>query len=260
MLDVAIKAAKAGAETALKFFDKTPKIFSNSSSWKNFVELKPDNSPVTIADKTAENVIRDIIGRQFPGHGIIGEEHPPTNPNSEYQWCIDPIDGTKQFIRKIPMWGTFVGLVKAGEPFLGAIVFPGANELYWAQKGKGAYLNGKKVRVSKVRELKNATMAHGTIKRFKKHNVLEGLMKLDEQIYSEINLGPYTIGQLIQGHIDISIDGGGQIWDFAAPAIIVEEAGGKFSDFSGKKSFFGNCSVMTNGLLHDKVVKLLNSR
>lgn len=249
MLDTAIEAAKAGSAVALRYFKNIPKV-----------SYKADNSPVTIADKTAELKIRQVIAGKFPNHGIIGEEHPPTNPSSEYQWCIDPIDGTKQFIRKIPVWGTFVGLIKNGIPILGTIMYPSMNETYWAQKGKGAYLNGKKVHVSKVNKLSNATLAKGTMKRFEKHGVLAGLIKLDQETYSHVNLGPYTIGQLIQGHVDINLDGGGQIWDFVAPCIIVEEAGGKFSDFSGKKSFYSNCSVMTNGLLHSKVISILNSK
>ena len=247
MLDVAIAAAKAGTAVALSYYKKTPKV-----------SFKPDNSPVTIADKTAELAIRAVIAREFPNHGIVGEEHPATNPDSAYQWYIDPIDGTKQFIRKIPVWGTFVGLMKNKVPMLGVICFPCMDEIYSAEKGRGAFLNGKKVHVSKVDKLKNATMAHGTMKRFEKHQVLGGLLKLDHQIYSEINLGPYTIGQLIQGHIDINVDGGGSVWDYVAPSIIVEEAGGKFSDFAGKKSFDSNCGVMTNGLLHRKVISILN--
>ena len=248
MLDVAIEAVRTGAQVSLKYFRHIPKV-----------SYKPDNSPVTIADKTTEKVIRSIISRKFPDHGIIGEEHPPINPGSQYRWVIDPIDGTKQYIRRIPNWGSFIGLLKDNKPVLGVIYYPCFGEMYTAQKGQGAYLNGKRVRVSKVGELKNATMGHGTIKRFEKHQALEGLIKLDREIYSTINLGPYTIGQLVRGHIDINIDGGGSIWDFVAPSIIVEEAGGKFTDFKGKKSFTSNNCVLTNGILHDQVVKLLNS-
>lgn len=249
MIDVAIKAVKAGAEVSLKHFQNIPKI-----------SYKPDNSPVTIADKTAEIVIRGIIARKFPDHGIIGEEHPVTNPNSHYQWVIDPIDGTKQFIRQLPVWGSFIGLLKENQPVLGVVYFPCMGELFTAQKGKGAYLNGKRVYVSKTKDLKDAYLAHGWVKRLEKHGVLKGFMKLDREIYSTINLGPYTLGQLIKGNIDINIDGGGSIWDFVAPSIIVEEAGGKFTDFKGQKSFTSNNCVLTNGVLHDKVIKLLNSK
>lgn len=249
MLDTAIEAIKAGAAVSLKYSQKIPKV-----------TYKPDNSPVTIADKTAEIVIRDIIARKFPDHGIIGEEHAPTNPNSPYQWVIDPIDGTKQFIRKIPTWASFVGLMKNNVPIIGIIYYPHFDEIYTAQKGKGAYLNGKRIHVSKTKDLKDAYLAHGWVKRLEKHGILKGFLKLDREIYSTINLGPYTIGQLIKGNIDINIDGGGSIWDYVAPSLILEEAGGKFTDFSGKKSFTSNNCVLTNGILHDKVIKLLNSK
>lgn len=249
MLDTAIEAARAASSLSLKYFKNLPKI-----------KYKVDLSPVTIADKTTENVIRAIISRKYPTHGIIGEEHPPINPDSQYQWIIDPIDGTKQFIKHLPVWANFIGLMKDNEPILGIINYPCFSETYIAQKGKGAYLNGKRVRVSKTKKVSEAYLAHGWIKRMGNHNVMPGFLKLNRMIYSAINLGPYSIGELIRGNIDINIDGGGNVWDFVAPCIIVEEAGGKFTDFSGKRTFSSSNAIMTNGILHSEVVKILNSK
>lgn len=248
MIDVALRAAREGAQISLKYFAKIPKVI-----------YKPDNSPVTIADKTAEKVIRSVISKHFPEHGIIGEEFPPINPHSEYQWVIDPIDGTKDFIRRIPTWASFIGVLKAGKPHLGVIYYPCFNEMFHAEAGRGAYLNNTKTQVSKVKDLKDAYLAHSSIKRTNLHGKLGNLVKITEMVYNERNLGSYSIAQLLKGNIDFEIAIGGSMWDFVAPSILVQEAGGKFSDLTGKFTYDSNNMVISNGLLHDKVIKLLNN-
>lgn len=248
VIDVALKAVREGAQISIKYFEKIPKVI-----------YKPDNSPVTIADKTAEKIIRNVISSHFPDHGIIGEELPPINPGSEYQWIIDPIDGTKDFIRKIPTWASFIGVLKAGKPYLGVIYYPCFDEMFHAEAGKGAYLNNSKTQVSKVKNLKDAYLAHSSIKRTNIHGKLANLVKITEMVYHERNFGSYSIAQLLKGNIDFEIAIGGSMWDFVAPSILVQEAGGTFSDISGKFSYTSNNMVLSNGLLHDKVIKLLNS-
>src|SRR3990167_5005293 len=135
MLDVAIDAAKKGGELALRYFKTQPKV-----------SYKPDNSPVTEADIEVEKLIRNILAKNFPDHGIIGEELPPINPKAKYQWVIDPIDGTRDFIRSIPNWAVYIALLKDNQPISSVIFFPTMETLITAEKNKGTYLNARRAK------------------------------------------------------------------------------------------------------------------
>ncbi|MDP2632136.1 MAG: inositol monophosphatase family protein [Candidatus Curtissbacteria bacterium] len=248
MINVAIDAARAAGDLAYTYFGKTQNV-----------RHKDDNSPVTIADIEAERLIRKVITKNFPSHGIIGEELENVNPNSIYQWTIDPVDGTKQFVRNIPYWATLLALLKEGKPILGVSYMPATGEIATAQKGKGAFLNGKKCKVSKISNLKNAYMCHSSIEYFGKKGKMNGFLKLEKTVYAARGYAE-TLGYhlLISGKIEIMLEAKDNIWDLAAPAILTEEAGGKFSDFSGKFSITSEEAIATNGLLHHQVVKMLN--
>lgn len=249
MIDVAIDAAKQAGELALRYFKDQPKV-----------SYKPDKSPVTKADIEAEKLIRRIISRKFPDHGIIGEELPPINPKAKYQWVIDPIDGTKSFVRRLPFWSTLLALLENGKPIIGISFSPADNEIFIAEKGKGAFLNGTRQKVSKISQLQNAYLAHGSIDAFENKNMFEGFMKLYRETGSHRGFGDsFAYHLLIKGDVDIMVEAKDKIHDIAAVALIVEEAGGKFSDFSGKSSLTSDCGVATNGLLHNQVLKILNS-
>lgn len=249
MIDVAIDAAKQGGQLAYQYFKKVPKV-----------RYKADNSPVTIADKNVEKLIRSIISKKFPDHGIIGEEAAAVNPGSKFQWIIDPIDGTKQFVRGIPFWTTLVALLEDNKPILGVAYSAPGDEVYSAQQNKGTYLNGKKIHVSKISELKYASCSFSSITPFKDKSKLEGFLKICSSVHSHRGYGD-TLGYilLIQGKTDIVLEAKDKIWDIAAPAILVEEAGGKFTDFKGKFSLTSGEAVATNGILHRDILKLLNS-
>lgn len=248
MLDVAVNAARKGGELALKYFKSQPKV-----------SYKPDKSPVTRADIEAEKLIRKIISQKFPDHGIMGEELPSVNPKAKYQWVIDPIDGTKSFIRGMPFWSTLLALLENGRPIIGISFSPADNGIYTAEKGKGTFLNGKRQRVSKISGLKNAYLAHGSIDAFENKNMLEGFMKLYRAAGSHRGFGDsFAYHLLIKGNVDIMVEAKDKVHDIAAPALLVQEAGGRFSDFSGKFSLTSDCGVATNGILHSQVLKLLN--
>lgn len=249
MIDVAIDAARQAGELALKYFKSQPKI-----------EYKPDNTPVTRADRECEQLIRKIISRKFPDHGIIGEEFEAKNPSARFKWVIDPIDGTKDFVRKLPLWGSFLAVTENDIPIIGIVYFPVQDEMFVAQKGKGTYLNNRKTRVSKVSNLKDACIGYGSITRFREKGFQDGLIKLLEKPQNRRSMGPYGINQLLKGNVDVEIEPAGSIWDFAAPALVVEEAGGKFTDFSGNFSLTSHLGVYSNGLLHNKVIKILNEK
>lgn len=251
MVDVAIEAAKAAGELALSYFK------TRSASWR--ISYKPDNTPVTRADIEAEKLIRKIITKKFPDHGIIGEELPPVNPNAKLQWVIDPIDGTKEFVRGLPFWSTLVAVLENGKPVIGILYSPALSELFVAQKSKNTTLNGQKTKLSAVSRLERAYVSHDSITRFEKKGKFAGLLKICEVAQSKRSYGTHSFNLLLRGQIDIVIGASGGIWDFAAPAILVEEAGGKFTDFNGDTKIDSGNFVATNGLLHNQVLKLLNS-
>lgn len=248
MIDVAIKAAKEAGALAYRYFKTQPKV-----------SYKPDNSPVTKADLEAEELARKIITKNFPNHGIIGEEFAPVNPNAKYQWVIDPIDGTNDFIRNIPYWSTLLAVVENGKPIIGIAFFPGFGELFIARRDRGTFLNDKRTKVSKISDIHNALINHGAVNRFEKIKKLDGLIELARVVRARRYFGSYGWAELLRGNMDVFIEPVGGIYDFAAPSILVEEAGGKFTDIEGKISIISSNCLATNGLLHNQVLKILNS-
>lgn len=256
MIDVAIDAARQAGVLAYNNFKKQQKV-----------SYKADNSPVTPTDIAAERIIRKIITKKFPDHGIIGEEFGSTNPKSlpagrqaKYQWVIDPIDGTKQFVRGIPFWTTLLAVLENGRPIIGISYSPPRNEFLVAQKDKGTYLNNRRVHVSKISNLKLASLAHSSIIPFEKKGKLRGFLNLCRSVHSHRGYGD-SLGYhlLITGKTDIMVEAKDEIYDIAAPALLVEEAGGKFTNFDGEFSITSGVAVATNGLLHEAVLKNLNS-
>ena len=249
MIDVAIGAAKQAGELALKYFKTQPKV-----------SYKADKSPVTKADIEVEKLIRRIIGSKFPNHGIIGEEFGQSKPNAKYKWVIDPIDGTRLFIRGIPLWSVLIAVLKDNNPIIGINFSPAIGEFALAEKNKGAFLNDKRIHVSKISDIKLSFLGHGSVKRFSEIKMLKKFLKVAEKIQSIRGYSDsYALNLLASGKIDIYLEPRAAIHDLAAPAIIVKEAGGKFTDFSGKFSITSGNAVATNGLLHDQVLKILNS-
>ena len=248
MLDVAIDAAKRGGKLALKYFKTQPKV-----------SYKADKSPVTRADIETEKLIRKILIKNFPDHEIIGEESGSDHKKSKYQWVIDPIDGTRSFIRGIPQWCVLVAVMENNKPIIGVCYYPIQDELFHAQKDKGKFYNGKRTKVSGVKNLDEAYISYYNLKHFARLNKVQNLVDICQKTYSSMNNASFSLSYLLQGKVDAYICGHGLLWDFAAPSLLTEEAGGKFTDFSGKFSLTSGSFVATNGLLHTQVLKLLNS-
>lgn len=248
MIDVAIEAAKKGGNLAKNYFKGNPKYI-----------LKPDKSPVTRADVESEKIIRKILSKKFPDHGIIGEELAPTNSKSPFQWVIDPIDGTRDYIRQIPYWSVYIALLKDNKPIIGVIYMPETNDVMTAEKGKGTYLNNKKARVSNTKDMDKAYVAFGTIKRFIQHKKFNQLVNVLSPALAGRSYGNLNLKMLLEAKFDVCLEAYGGMHDFAAPAIIVEEAGGKFTDFKGDFSLKTGNGIFSNGVLHKKVLKLLKS-
>lgn len=248
MIDVAIDAATRGGQLAYQYFKKIPKV-----------RYKADSSPVTIADKNVEKLIRSIITKKFPDHGIIGEELENVNPGSKYQWVVDPIDGTKRFTIGNVYWSVLIALLENNKPIVGISFFPATNEFFLAQKGKGAFLNNKRLKVSANSNLEKAFVCYGSLSHFLKINKNKQVIKLIKSVRQTLGDG-FSVGHnfLLKGKIDAALETG-NLWDFAAPSLLVEEAGGKYSNFKGERSLdSGNC-LLTNGLLHTEILKILNS-
>ena len=249
MLDVAIEAAKAAGQLAYRYFKTQLKV-----------TYKPlHHSPVTKADKEAETLIRKIISKKFPDHGFIGEEFGSTNRSAKYHWVIDPIDGTRDFIRGLPFWSTLIAVLEKDRPIIGICFFPTYDEIFIAEKGKGTYLNGRKTRVSKVSDLKSAYVTPSSAHHFATHHKVKQLVKLCETVAGARYFSTYGNNLLWKGKIDAYVNARGGPWDFAAPAIITEEAGGKFSDFDCNYSFDSDCGLFSNGKIHSQILKILNS-
>jgi len=248
MIDVAIDAAKKGGDLAFRYFKTHLKL-----------TYKADNSIVTKADIETEKLIRKIISKKFPDHGIIGEELENTNPKAKYQWIIDPIDGTKRFAIGHQYWSTLIAVLENDKPIIGISFFPATDEFFLAQKNKGALLNNHRLKVSNTNNLKNAFVVFGSMTHFIKVNMESQIINLLSATRTNTGDG-FSVGHnfLLKGEIDIVLETG-NIWDFAAPSLLVQEAGGKFTDFKGKDSITSGSAFASNGLIHDQVLKILNA-
>ena len=181
-----------------------------------------------------------------------------TNPKAKYQWLLDPIDGTRDFVRGLPFWCTLVAVLQNGKPIIGICFFPTENETFTAEIGKGTYLNGKKTHVSKISDFKTAYITQASANYFEAHNKLKQSIKLSKAAGASRYFSTYGYNLLWKGKIEAFVGAAGGSWDFAAPAIITEEAGGKFSDFNGDYRFDSHCGVFTNGQIHQQILKILN--
>lgn len=205
---------------------------------KLLIEMKENHTPVTIADKKTEEMIRKELEVSYPEWGIIGEELGDVTKRSDFTWTIDPIDGTRSFIRGIPLFGTLLGLLHKGEPIVGVMVLPALDETYAAAKGCGTHCNGTQVRVSTVKSIESSFLAVGDTSCFEAAGKTKTLNQLLEK--SDVCRG-YTdcFGHslVLRGAIDAMIDPAVSIWDVVPIACLVKEAGGVFCDFEGNESY-----------------------
>jgi myo-inositol-1(or 4)-monophosphatase len=223
------------------------------------------NNLVTEVDKLAEQKIIDIIRKAFPAHSILSEEVGELAQESEYQWIIDPIDGTVNFAHGIPICCVSIGLLKDGHLILGAVYNPMMNELFFAEKGKGATLNGKPISVSKKTDFEKAFLVTGFP--YKWPDGAEHPIKVFERMVLEglpvRRLGSAAIDLcwVACGRFDGFWEYNLSAWDVAAGYLLVEEAGGKITDFNGKPyNVFDKQTLATNGLIHDEMLKVINHR
>lgn len=222
------------------------------------ISTKSDESPVTIADKKAEEVMRELIQKNFPNHGILGEEFGIDNPDAEYKWILDPIDGTKSFICGALTFGTLIALTKNGNPILGAFHQPVLSEFLIGDNSI-AELNGKKVNVRNCERIEDAvllTTDHLNVHRYQNGEKFETLIR-KVKLYR--NWGDcYGYYLLATGFADIMIDPIMSKWDLTALIPIINGAGGKISDFHGNDASSGTSIIASSKSLHEDLIRMLN--
>ena len=222
------------------------------------VETKGDGSPVTVADRAAETAAREWVHRHFPGDGVLGEEFGVERPDARRRWIMDPIDGTKSFVRGVPLWGTLIAVAEGETVLAGAAYFPPAGELVAAAPGEGCWWNDARCRVSAVARVEEATVLT-TDERFATEPARgEGWRRLAGRAAVSRTWGD-CFGYLLvaTGRAEVMIDAVMSPWDSAALQPIVVEAGGVFTDWDGRPSAFAGSAVATNAALADEARALL---
>jgi histidinol phosphatase-like enzyme (inositol monophosphatase family) len=221
-------------------------------------EFKADNTPVTIADRQAEQKLRELIGRYWPDHGIIGEELGRQAGPSGLTWIVDPIDGTKSFVHGVPIYANLIALTDERRPLLGVAHFPALNEIVYAVRGEGCYWNGRRARVSTVSDLKDAALLTSDFDSFAPHGKGEAWQRLMNATYIQRTWGDaYGYALVATGRAEIMADPIMEVWDCAPLQVIVEEAGGTFTDWQGTPTIHARESIATNGALFDQVMRLI---
>ena len=226
------------------------------------VTTKPDNTPVTDADRAVETAIREALGTHRAGDGLVGEEFGSDKGSSGRYWVIDPIDGTKNFMRGVPTWATLIALVQVDasgneEVVVGIASAPALARRWAAAKGHGATVNEKKISVSKVSSLNDASISYSDFVGW--GDRLEPFQKMLAGAWRTRGIGDFWSHMLVaEGAVDVAIEPSLALWDMAALDIIVREAGGTFTNTAGQNGPFGGSGVSTNGVLHNAVINGLN--
>jgi histidinol-phosphatase len=221
------------------------------------VDKKTDFSPVTEADRAVEQRLRARIAEAFPDHAIIGEEYgADSNADTTWQWLIDPIDGTRSYVRGNETWATLIALQREGQTVLAAASAPAMRLRFHATRGEGASLNGRPIHVSRIAALDQAMITHTSIPGFVRVGLADRLVALAGRGWDARGLGNSMSHLAVaRGTADIGWTSRANVWDFAALALIVEEAGGRFTDRSRDDPKLGGTGISSNGLLHDIVLE-----
>ncbi|HJS22632.1 MAG TPA: inositol monophosphatase family protein [Steroidobacteraceae bacterium] len=247
-----LKAALEAAESATQVIQRL---------YRGNIEVreKADKSPVTIADVEAEKAIRAVLQAHFPEHGFYGEETGGERRDAEFLWLVDPIDGTKAFVREYPMFSTQIALMHRGELILGVSSASEYGELAYAEQGQGAWLDGKRIAVSAIDTLERATLSASNIKSLAASPRWGAYGALVERVDRIRGYGDFLQYHLLAaGKIDAVIEADVNILDIAALAAIVEAAGGRFTDLEGRAVSLATTSVLaSNGHLHDALLRAL---
>jgi histidinol-phosphatase len=242
-------AAREAGRHALTYFD------ANVS-----VEWKSNQTPVTVADREAENMLRSSLLGKFPNDGFLGEEFGESPGSSGFRWIIDPIDGTRSFVRGIPLWATLVGLEYKGEQIAGVTFIPAINQMFRALRGDGAYRDDRRIHVSQVNQLAESQVFYSSISWFMKGGCKDAFIDLVCRTQRQRGFGDfYGFILVAQGSGEMMVEYGVNPWDVAALKPIVEEAGGRCTDWSGTPTIQRPDILASNGILHEEALGLIRA-
>ncbi len=231
---------------ALRLADAADSISSAHYRTGLAIETKPDLTPVTEADRAVETELRRLLAADRPNDAILGEEEGAVGAGSR-RWILDPIDGTRNYARGVPIWATLIALEEDGAVRLGVASAPAIGRRWWAERGAGAYASGEPIHVSAVSTVEEAVLSF---------SIENGVPPLARRAWHARGLGDFWAHMLVaEGAVDGAVDaiGVGE-WDVASVQVIVEEAGGRFSDFAGETRIDSGSAVTSNGLLHDELL------
>ena len=222
-------------------------------------ETKADESPVTAADRACEKLIVELITQEFPEDGFLGEEGASRQSLNGRKWIIDPIDGTKDFVRGIPLWAVLIGLEQDGDIVAAAACSPGQSLLLHAGRGTGAWANGQRIHVSGRTDLSQSVLSFNGFNKIGVNRFSDRVIPWVQRFWAVRSLGGAVDAMLLaQGQADIWIEPNAQPWDLAPLKLLVEEAGGKFSSFDGRNTIYGGNAYACTPALESHVLELLN--
>jgi histidinol-phosphatase len=222
------------------------------------VDTKPDLSLVTEADTAVERLLRERIAAARPADGIIGEELGDDRRGAARRWYLDPIDGTGNFARGVPVFATLIALEQAGVPVVGVCSAPGLHARWWAARGRGAFESGRRLHVSQVSRIEDAHLSYDDVRGFEEQGLGEAFLALARRCWRTRGFGDFWSHVMVaEGGLDVAVEPVVNPWDLAPLQVIVEEAGGRFTDLAGAARFDGGSAVSSNGLLHDVVLAAL---
>ena len=222
-------------------------------------DLKSDDSPVTIADRQSERLMRELIEERYPHHSILGEEEGETRPGASFRWILDPIDGTKSFVAGVPMYAVLVGLEREGVPVVGAVAIPPSGEMLTAATGQGCLWNGRVARASNTRDLAQAVISTTDFQDMYRTGKGEAFDRICQKSRMVRGWGDaYGHVLVATGRIDVMLDALMSPWDCAALVPVLQEAGATFTDWQGNSTIYGGNAFSTNGHLFEQVMQHIN--
>src|SRR5437867_3964907 len=244
-LDFALALADAADEIAMRHFRSRALVG----------HTKPDLTPVSDADREVEDALRARVDAERPGDAVLGEEGGETGTGS-VRWIVDPIDGTRNFVRGIPVFATLIGLERDGELVVGVVSAPALHRRWWGARGEGAYFNGESIHVSGATRIEDAVVGYTSAKSFFEEGIGDRFVALAERSWMARGVGDFWQRMLVaEGAVDLAIELGVSIWDLAAVQVVVEEAGGRFTDATGVRRADGGSVITSNGHLHAEALR-----
>jgi histidinol-phosphatase len=252
-METARRAAEAGGAAAMPHFRAGVRV-----------EIKPDRSPVTAADREAEAAILAVLRERFPGHAVLGEET-GAHAGAGARWIVDPIDGTRGFTRGGSFWGPLVALEAEGDVVAGAMGLPALREVYWAARGKGAWRSvaggpAERLRVSGIQAWEEATLSLGELRFLLAPATREQVNRLTVTAAQARCYGDLAgCAMVLTGRAEVFLEAGVQVWDIAPLRVLVEEAGGRFTDLAGVATHASGGCIASNGAVHEHVLRALRT-